>query len=126
MGVGHPTSGHRVLLVEDEMMVALLLEGELTALGHEVIGPVGRVQQALAIAQHDSLDVALLDVNVNGAEVYPVADALAARGIPYIFVTGYGNRGLRAQYRDRPTLQKPFEVEDLLEAIEEACRGARN
>ena len=80
----------RVLLVEDESMVALLLEDMLTELHHEVVGPVARLDKALEIAQWQALDVALLDVNLNGEEIYPVAEALAVREIPFVFVTGYG------------------------------------
>jgi len=119
-------SGLRVLLVEDEFMVALLLETELAAIGCKIIGPVGRLDRALEIAQREAVDVAILDVNVNGNEVYPVAEALAARGIPFVFVSGYGRQGLRAPYGDRPTLQKPFQIGNLVAVIEEACVAKRN
>ena len=95
----HPApraAGLRVLLVEDESMVALLLEDMLAELGHEVVGPVARLDKALEMAQRQALDVALLDVNLNGKEIYPVAEALAAREVPFVFVTGYG-RGLCAR-----------------------------
>jgi CheY-like chemotaxis protein len=98
----------RVLLVEDESMVALLLEGMLAELGHEVVGPVARLDQALEMAQQQKLDAALLDVDLNGKEIYPVAEALDAREIPFVFITGYGRNVLRAPYCNRPTLQKPF------------------
>lgn len=114
-------SGLRVLLVEDEIMIALLLEEVLVALGCQVIGPIGRLKKALEIAEGEAVDVGILDVNINGNEVYPVAEALGARGIPFVFVTGYGRQGLSAPYRDSPTLQKPFQVHDLQRAIEEAC-----
>jgi CheY-like chemotaxis protein len=106
-------SGLRVLLVEDEIMVALLLEDMLAELGHEIVGPVARLDKALAMARRQVVDVALLDVNLNGEEIYPVAEALAARKIPFAFVTGHGLGALRAPYRDRPTLQKPFRRHDL-------------
>src|SRR6266851_1501425 len=105
----------RVLLVEDEIMVALFLEDMLAELDHEVVGPIARLDKALEMAQRQALDVALLDVNLNGQEIYPVAEALAAREIPFVFVTGYGSGALRAPYRDRPTLQKPFRRDDLRE-----------
>jgi CheY-like chemotaxis protein len=123
---GRLPSGLRVLLVEDEFMVALLLETELATLGCEIIGPIGRLDRALEIAQREALDVAILDVNINGKEVYPVAEALAARDIPFVFVSGYGRQGLRAPYGDRPTLQKPFRVDDLVAVLEEACVRKRN
>jgi CheY-like chemotaxis protein len=113
----------RVLLVEDESMVALLLENMLAELGHEVVGPVARLDEALEMAQREALDVALLDVNLNGKEIYPVADALAAREIPLVFVTGYGRRALRAPYCDRPILQKPFRRDALRELFAAVCRA---
>ena len=111
----------RLRLLLEESMVALLLENMLAELGHEVVGPVARLDEALEMAQREALDVALLDVNLNGKETYPVAEALAAREIPLVFVTGYGRGTLRAPYRDRPTLQKPFRRDDLRELVAEVC-----
>jgi CheY-like chemotaxis protein len=85
----------------------------LADLGHTVIGPVGRLNRAIEIAQAGSFDIAILDVNINGGDTYPVAEALAARDIPFVFSTGYGKNTLRVPYRDRPTLQKPFQQDDL-------------
>jgi len=116
---GRRASGLRVLLVEDENMVALLLEDMLAELGHTVIGPVARLDKALEIAQREAFDVAVLDVNINGEEAYPIAEALAARGIPFVFSTGYGKQSLRAPYCDRPALQKPFERHDLQKLLAE-------
>jgi len=110
----------RVLLVEDEIMVALLLEDMLAELGHTVIGPVARLDKAVEMAQREALDLAILDVNLNGQEVYVVADALGARRIPFVFATGYGNGGLHAAYRHRPTLSKPFLRHDLHRVLAEA------
>jgi CheY-like chemotaxis protein len=115
--------GLRVLLVEDEVMVALLFEEMLSEFGREVVGPVAHLGKAAEMAQREALDVAILDVNINGKEVYPVAEALAARGIPFIFATGYGKGGLRAPYGDRPTLQKPFLRRDLHALLAELCAG---
>jgi CheY-like chemotaxis protein len=116
--------GLRVLLVEDEIMIALLLEDMLAELGHTIAGPVARLDAALAMARSEAFDVAFLDVNLDGQEVYPVAEVLAARGTPFIFVTGYGKTGLRAPYGDRPTLQKPFRRHDLVQLLAEVC-GAK-
>jgi CheY-like chemotaxis protein len=118
-------AGLRVLLVEDEMMVALLVESMLVELGHEVTGPVGRLNQAVAMAERENLDFAVIDVNINGGKAYPVAAVLAARGIPFIFSTGYGRAGLAAPFEDRPALQKPYLVEDLRAAIEAVVAGKR-
>ena len=75
----------RVLLVEDENLVAILLEDMLAELGHSVVGPVARLNKALEMAQREAIDLAILYVNINGEQVYPVAEALAARGIPFVF-----------------------------------------
>jgi CheY-like chemotaxis protein len=109
--------GLRVLLVEDENLVALLLEEALAELGHTVLGPVARLTRALEMARHEAFDVAILDVNINGETSYPIADVLAARGIPFIFSTGYGR--LPPEYRSRPTLEKPFRLHDLQRSLAE-------
>ena len=80
---------------------------------------VPRVNEALAAAQREEFDLAILDVHLNGQAVFPVADALIERGIPFVFATGYGERGLPEQYRNRPILQKPFAKDDL----EKIARG---
>lgn len=121
---GSGASGLRILVVEDEMMIALLLEDMLAALGHTVVGPVSRVDKALEMAASEALDVAILDVNLNGKEVYPVAETLAARGIPFIFATGYDGEGMPMRFRDRPRLSKPFRRNTLRELIE-SCRATR-
>jgi CheY-like chemotaxis protein len=110
---GRRVVGLRVLLVEDENLVALLLEDMLAELGHTVIGPVARLTKALEMTQSEPIDVAILDVNINGEEAYPITEALAARDVPFIFSTGYGDKSLRAPYRARPALQKPFRRADL-------------
>jgi CheY-like chemotaxis protein len=107
----------RVLLVEDEVMVAMLVEDMLSDFGCEVIGPAARVEEALKLVGEAQIDVAILDVNLNGHETYPVADALVALGVPFVFATGYGAGSLRDGYRDRPTLQKPFQQHDLVRAL---------
>jgi CheY-like chemotaxis protein len=110
----------RVLLVEDEMMVAMLVEDMLADFGCHVVGPVGRIDEALAAAGAGGVDIAILDVNLNGKETYPVADALTAKGIPFVFATGYGAGGLREAYKAHPTLQKPFQQRDLVRVLASA------
>jgi CheY-like chemotaxis protein len=110
-------SGRRVLLVEDEMMVAMLVEDMLSDFGCHVLGPASRLEEALRLADAGEIDVAILDVNLNGQETYPVADALAAKGVPFVFATGYGAGSLREAYRGRPTLQKPFQQRDLIRTL---------
>jgi two-component SAPR family response regulator len=109
----------RILLVEDEMMVAMLVEDILVDIGHTVVGPLAHLDKAMAAARDEVLDLAILDVNINGGEIYPVAEVLAARGIPFAFATGYGVLGLREDWQGRPTLQKPFRREDLCRVVHE-------
>jgi len=101
--------GRRILVVEDEALVAMLLETMLEDMGFSPVGPVGDIDAALDVLSNDTqLDGALLDVNVAGREVFPVASALKAKGIPFIFSTGYGEGGLPEAWRGHPTIQKPF------------------
>lgn len=95
------------------MLVAMLLEDILVDAGHVVVGPLARVDKALEAALRETLDLAILDVNINGGPVYPVAEVLAARGIPFAFASGYDVGGLDEAWRDRPTLQKPYRRDDL-------------
>ena len=117
--------GLRILVVEDEMMVAMLLEDMLGELGCIVVGPAPRVRHALELAVAEAIDGAILDVNVAGEKVFAVADALAARGIPFLFATGYGSAGLLEEYRDRPTLQKPFAQDELERAVAQHLSRAK-
>jgi CheY-like chemotaxis protein len=103
----------RVLLVEDEAMIAMLMEDMLSELECDVVATVGELQEALAIAGTGAFDLAFLDVNLRGSPVYPVAAALRARGIPFVFVTGYGTSGVDPAHPDAPVLQKPFQGRDL-------------
>jgi CheY-like chemotaxis protein len=107
----------RVLIVEDEMLVALLVEDALTSLGIEVVDTVGTIEEALRAAAKGAFDCAILDVHLHGKDVYPVADALAAQGVPFIFASGYGEGGLPERYRGRPTLPKPFMQVELERAL---------
>ncbi len=110
--------GRRILIAEDEMIVALFLEDVLTELGYEVAGVVSRIDEAMARADDGTYDVAILDVHLNGKDVFPFADRLTESGIPFVFATGYGEQGLPERYRAMPTLQKPFRPEDLADTIE--------
>ena len=103
----------RVLIVEDEMIVSMLLEDFLTDLGCEPVGPAARLDDALTMARNEAIDAALLDLNLNGKETHPVADILMERGIPFAFATGYGPGGIPERYRDGPVLPKPFRRADL-------------
>jgi CheY-like chemotaxis protein len=111
-------SAHRrALVVEDEIMIRMLLEDMLGDLGYDVAGAAGGLDEAMALARDADIDVAILDVNLNGNPVYPVADILAKRGVPFIFSTGYGEQGLPDAYRGCPMLQKPFQMENLERAL---------
>src|SRR5665213_387565 len=106
-------TGLRVLIVEDENLVALLLEDMLAELGHTVIGPVARVKRALDMIQREEIDLAIRDVNINGENTYSIADVLAARDVPFLFLTGSANKSLHEPHQDRPPSQKPFQRHDL-------------
>ncbi len=113
--------GRRVLVVEDEMMIAMLVEDMLSELGCSVVGPAHGVDAALALAKAEQrIDAALLDVNLAGQPVFAVADALREKGVPAVFSTGYGEAGLREVDRGAPVLQKPFRAGDLARALTEA------
>lgn len=108
----------RALVVEDEVLVGMLIEEMLRELGYELAALATHFEQALSLARSGSFDFALLDINLNGKQSFPVADALRARGLPFLFATGYGNRILDAPYADAPILQKPFSLEALRKALE--------
>ena len=103
----------RVLVVEDEYLIRMLLEDMLADLGYAIAKAVGTIAEASQVAATGAFDVAILDVNVDGEEIYPVADILAQLGLPFVFVTGYAEDILPAKYRSRPALQKPFQAEQL-------------
>ena len=103
----------RLLVVEDEYLIRMLLEDMLDDLGYGVAAAVGTLSEAREIATDGDFSAAILDVNLDGQEIYPVADILAKRGLPFVFVTGYGERSLPEPYRGRPALQKPFQAEQL-------------
>ena len=111
----------RILVVEDEMTIALLMEDMLIDMGHEVAGLAMRLPQALELARTEALDLAILDVNLDGHMSFPVADILRGRGVPFIFATGYGSAGIDASYRGAQVLKKPFLTDDLAAAIRSAA-----
>jgi CheY-like chemotaxis protein len=103
----------RLLVVEDEYLIRMLLEDMLADLGYDVAAAVGTIAEASELAANGSFDVAILDVNLDGQEIYPVAEILAQRGVPFVFVTGYGENSLSEPFRDRRALPKPFQAEQL-------------
>jgi DNA-binding response OmpR family regulator len=117
-------SGRRVLLVEDEFVVALMMEELLSDAGFVVVGPVPRLQEAVQAACALDIDIALLDVDLGGLLVFPAAEALAQRGIPFIFMTDRVSHALPEEFGDRPNLDKPFLPARLLGTIETALGNA--
>ena len=109
--------GCRVLVVEDEVLVAWMLEEMLAELECMVVGPAVRVSQALAMVGTEAIDLAILDVNLNGEKSYAVADALAARRVPFVFSTGYAADSMPDKYRSSLILQKPYGQSDLSAAL---------
>lgn len=103
----------KVLVVEDEMTIAFMIEDMLVDLGHEVVGISMRLPDALRAAEDANIDLAILDVNLDGFRSFPVAEVLMRRGIPFAFATGYGRSGIDAPFKDRPVLAKPFLQADL-------------
>jgi DNA-binding response OmpR family regulator len=116
-------SGGSVFLVEDEVMIRMMVADMLEELGYKVAAEAGDIAEAMRLAQSTEFDFAILDVNVNGKVISPVADLIKAKGRPFIFATGYGSSGLPEQFRDRPALQKPFQIDALSRTIETALRG---
>ena len=113
-----------VFLVEDEVMIRMMVADMLEELGYTVAAEAGEIGEAVKLAQSTEFDLAILDVNVNGKVITPVAELINARNRPFIFATGYGSSGLPPEYRDRPALQKPFQLETLAQAISSAMRSA--
>ena len=107
----------RVLVVEDEMMVAMLVQDMLQDLGHVPVGPAARLETGIELAGRETLDLAILDVNLGGTDSFPIANLLTARGVPVIFATGYGRSGLHGRYPGVPVIAKPFGMADLRRAI---------
>jgi|SRR5579871_109481 len=112
--------GVRVLVVEDEMMLAMLMEDMLADIGHTPVGPVTRVDNALKMIDEGGFDAAILDINLNGQDSYPVADALTAQAIPFVFASGYSAGRLREKYRAIPSVQKPFLQSELQRVLNTA------
>lgn len=110
-------AGKRVLIVEDEAVIAFVLEDILVNLGCEVVGPAVRLVQALELAETELLDAAILDLNINQGRSYSVADELNKRKVPYVFATGYGAEGVDPKYVSIPVLAKPYKEQDIETAL---------
>lgn len=111
-------AGRHILIVEDDFFIALDVAASLKAAGAEVVGPAASLAEALAlVARAKQLDGALLDINLRGDMVYPVADALRARSVPFVFVTGYDRASIPVTYADVPVCEKPFHLDRAVKAI---------
>jgi CheY-like chemotaxis protein len=119
-------AGKRVLIVEDELMIRMLLEDMLGDLGYEVAGEAAKVQEALEAVNSIDFDLAILDVNLEGEASAAVADALSARGRAFVFATGYSEAGLPEAHRGRPILKKPFQADQLCRVLETAFGGGKD
>ncbi|MCW1988730.1 CheY-like chemotaxis protein [Bradyrhizobium diazoefficiens] len=107
-------SGRRVLIVEDEMLVLMMIEDMLADLGCKSVTSAATVAKALALIDAQAFDFAMLDINLNGSDSRPVAEGLSACGVPIIYSTGNTDHGSRDGYSDRPVLRKPFTYEELV------------
>ena len=113
--------GCRILVVEDETLIAVVIEEILQELGCIVVGPVARLDAALQLARDEVLDAAVLDVTIRGGHVQPVAEQLLARGIPFVLASGYGDWSLPESLRHQPRLSKPFTSQDLEKQVRLLC-----
>lgn len=108
-----------ILIVEDEPLIAMMIEDFLEVLDKTVAGSADTVEAALGIIAGGGVDAAILDVNLRGGEKsFPIADALAGRGIPFVFATGGSQDTVAEEYRDRPTLPKPFTMDGVAKALD--------
>lgn len=107
----------RILVIEDEAMISMLIEEMVLDSGAEIVGPLATFSEAMDAAREAEFTVAVLDLNLNGTLSYPIADVIRERGIPIIFATGYDADGLLERFRGCQTLQKPFSQNDFMKAV---------
>ena len=119
------TSGasRRILIVEDDALLAMALEDSLTSLGHHVVGPARQIAEALRLAQTEILDGAVLDLNIGGSPIDPVAKVLEERSVPFAFSTGYSHNKVPPKWRNRPMLQKPYHPAELEHVVATAFQA---
>ena len=116
----------RALVVEDEMLVRILTEDALAELGYQVAASVASLNEALRCIEQVAFDFAVLDINLAGATSFPAAELLLGKSIPFLFVTGYGARGVPAEWRKYPIVQKPYASEQLRDAIGNILRPVQS
>ena len=115
----------RILVVEDETLIAMLVEDWLAELKCETVGPVGSAAEALALVEGGELDGAILDVSLDGHDSFAVADALRVRQVPFVFATGHGFGRVAERFKDAPTLAKPYDFERVRAAVATLLDGSR-
>jgi CheY-like chemotaxis protein len=116
-------TARRVLIVEDEMLIALMLQDMVAEAGLAVAAIANTLQAGVELARREDVQLAILDINLNGEEAYPVAEILKARSIPFIFSTGYAGASVRPEYQAVPRLTKPYQQDMLMAAIAAAGAG---
>ncbi len=119
-----PARKASVLVVEDEVMIRMMVTDMLVDLGHSIAAEAGEIDEALRLAESADFNLAILDVNVNGKTIEPVAKVVERRKVPLLFSTGYSVDALPESFRGRPSLQKPFRIDTLQTAIDEALKAA--
>jgi len=127
MSMNHAAK-RRILVVEDEMLIAMTIEDILHEYGCEIIGPVATLDKALKLAEEGNFEAAILDVTIRGGKVYPVAELLLERGIPFVLASGYGDWALPESLRDKPRLLKPFTsaaLEEQLRSLHDKAKSPR-
>ena len=109
-----------IFLVEDETLIRMMVVEMLEELGHRVVAEAGSVQMAEPLARASAFDLAVFDINVAGFMISPIVEIVAARGLPFVFVSGYGPEGLPAPFKDKPVLRKPFSITEFAALINSA------
>ena len=112
-----------VFLVEDETLIRMMVVEMLEELGHRVVAEAGSIQTAEPLARSAAFDLAVFDINVAGSMITPIAEIVATRGLPFIFVSGYGVEGLPDLFKDKPVLRKPFLIREFAALIDAALSG---
>ncbi|WP_322867950.1 response regulator [Aquicoccus sp. G2-2] len=112
--------GSKVLVVEDEVLIFMMLEDMLSDLGATVAGHATGVAEGVSLVERGGFDVAILDLNLNGTKVFPVAEALQTRGLPFLFTSGYGSAALDGRFADQTCIDKPYQVADISRALSKA------
>jgi CheY-like chemotaxis protein len=110
-------SGRRILVVEDSPVVAPFTADVLAELGCEVAGPAPNMAAARALVEEGGIDAALMDIHIRGERVFPICELLEAQGVPFVFTSGYADRGMPEKWQDRPRLQKPYTFDQIEAAL---------